>query len=258
MLERKHKKLKKLLLDKKRILIAFSGGVDSSLLAKVAKDILGDDALAVTIDSEVIPRRELKEAKAMVRTIGIKQMVVKHSLLRNKEFTKNSKNRCYHCKKDIMQILKDIARKEGIRIIVDGTNADDRRSDRAGLRALREYRVISPLAECGIGKGEVRKLAEKLWLANCKKPAMTCLATRIPTGERITQERLKRIEKAEEFLHGLGIHDLRVRDHEDIARIEVKKEKFKSILDNKERIIKKFQRLGFIHTCLDIKPREDG
>jgi len=273
MLEGKHKKLQQLLKDNatnpkdssnlrtegsqvQRVLLAFSGGVDSSVVAKVAKDVIGNDATAVTIDSEVIPRNELREAKAMANEIGIRHLILKHSLLKNKEFTKNPQDRCYYCKRKIMGILKDVADKQGIKAIMDGTNVDDMRSDRPGLRALREYKIISPLAECGIGKEGVRRLARKLKLKNYNRPEMTCLATRVPTGERITKERLKRIELAEEFLHGLGIRDLRVRDHGDIARIEVKKDKFKIILNNKEKITKKFKGLGFPHVSLDLRGRD--
>ena len=256
MLDRKHKKLQGILKDNRRILLAFSGGVDSSLLARVAKDVLSKNALAVTIDCEVVPRRELKEARAMAKAIGIKHRVVKYRMLKNKEFTRNPVDRCYHCKKEIMRILMGLAEKEGS-VLMDGTNADDARGRRPGLKALRELGVLSPLAMAGISKQDVRKLSRKLRLRNFDRPAMTCLATRIPTGETITKERLKRIEKAEEFLQGLGIRDLRVRDHDNIARIEVKRGRFKVILKNREKIITEFKGLGFSHVCLDMEGRDE-
>ena len=252
MLDRKHKKLQGILKDNRRVLIAFSGGVDSSLLARVAKEALGRNALAVTIDCEMVPRRELKGARAMAKAIGIKHRAVKYRMLKNKEFTRNPQNRCYYCKRKIMGILLEAAEKEGS-VLMDGTNADDVRGRRPGLKALRELGVLSPLAMAGISKNEARKLSRKLRLRNFDRPEMTCLATRIPTGETITKERLKRIEKAEEFLQGLRIRDLRVRDHDNIARIEVKREKFKIIFNNREKIIKEFKGLGFSHVCLDLR-----
>lgn len=256
MLDRKHKKLRGILKDNRRVLIAFSGGVDSSLLAGVAKEVLGRDALAVTIDCEVVPRRELKEARAIAKAIGIKHRAVKYRMLKNKEFTRNPRDRCYHCKKKIMGILMGLAEKEGA-AVMDGTNADDVRGKRPGLKALREFGVLSPLAMAGISKQDARRLSRKLGLRNYDRPAMTCLATRIPTGETITKERLKRIEGAEEFLQGMGIRDLRVRDHGNLARIEVKRDRFKVILNNREKIIREFKGLGFSHVCLDMEGRNE-
>ncbi len=256
MLDRKHKKLRHILNDKRRVLIAFSGGVDSSLLAKVAKDALGRNALAVTIDCEVVPRRELTEARAMARAIGIKHKVLKYRMLKNREFTRNPGNRCYYCKRKMMEILKNIAEKKGA-VLMDGTNTDDVEGKRPGLKALKEFGVLSPLTMAGISKQEARKLAGKFKLSNYRKPAMTCLATRIPTGETITKDRLRRIEDAEEFLHGMGIHDLRVRDQGNIARIEVPKKKFKVILDNRKKITDRFRGLGFSHTCLNMEGRDE-
>jgi len=236
-------------------LIAFSGGVDSSLVARVAKDVLGKNALAVTIDCEVVPRRELKEARAMAKAIGIKHKVSKYRMLMNRKFTRNPGNRCYYCKREMMGILRKLAeRKEAV--VMDGTNADDVRSKRSGLRALREFGILSPLAMAGINKREVRKLARKLRLRNYGRPAMTCLATRIPAGETITKERLERIEKAEEFLQGMGIMDLRVRDRGDSARIEVGKDKIRVILTNRKKIRDRFRDLGFLHIYLDMEERD--
>ncbi len=256
MLDRKHKKLQGILEDNKRCLVAFSGGVDSSLLAGVAKEALGRDAMAVTIDCEMVPRRELKEARAMAKAIGIPHRVIKYRMLKNKDFTGNPQNRCYYCKRKIMGILMGLAEKEGA-VLMDGTNADDARGRRPGLKALRELGVLSPLAMAGISKQDVRGLSRKLGLRNFDRPEMTCLATRIPTGETITKEGLMRIEKAEEFLQKMGIRDLRVRDHDGIARIEVKRDRLKIILNNREKIIKEFKGLGFSHVCLDVEGRDE-
>jgi len=252
MLSLKYKKLCEFIKSKKKVLIAFSGGVDSSLLAAVAYRILGKNAIAVTIDSPVFPRSELEDAKKIARGIGILHIIVKHNELKNKKFVKNPRDRCYFCKKEEVEILKKIAKKRGIKHILFGTNVDDLKDYRPGIKALREENVLSPLADLNIKKSEVRKLAKKLKLSNSEKPAMACLSSRIPYGETITDKKLKIIENAENFIRNLGIDQVRVRCHRDIARIEVPKKDFKKILNNEGKITKKFLELGFKYITLDL------
>ena len=220
MLDGKYKKLCSLIKDNRRVLVAFSGGVDSSLLSKVSGDVLGVNALAVTIDSKVMPRSELKEAIKVAGEIGIEHLVVKIDLMGNRDFIVNTPLRCYYCKKESMRTLKGIAVEKKLDCVLDGSNMDDLREDRPGFKALREEGVFSPLVEAGLGKIEVRKLAGRLGLSNADRESNTCLATRIPFGEELTVDRLRRIDKAEEFIKQFGVRHLRVRDQGDVARIE--------------------------------------
>ncbi len=255
MLDRKYKKLQGIIKDNRCVLVAFSGGVDSSLLAKVARDVLGENALAVTINSEIMPRNELKEAKKIAKEIGIKHLIVKIDFMKNRDFTKNSSLRCYYCKKEIMKLLKEIAKERRFNVVLDGSNADDMKEERPGVKALKEEGIISPLVDADFGKDDVRKLARKLNLSNSEKESNTCLATRIPRGERITTDRLRRIDKAEEFIKRFKVRNLRVRDHGDFARIEVSDDSDKStqiILDNKKLITRKLKSLGYRYVTLNL------
>ena len=196
-LNHKHERVKDLIKDLDSVVIAFSGGVDSSLVAKIAKDTL-DNVIAVTIDSKIVSRNEIKHAKDMANEIGIKHQIVKLDLLGDENFVKNPLDRCYFCKKRIVETLNGIRNEYGFRYVVDGTNFDDLKDPgRYGLRALREGKVIrSPLAEVGIKKREVRELAKELGLSNAKRRSVSCMATRIPTNEQITLEKLRKIEQA--------------------------------------------------------------
>ena len=252
----KYLELKGLLKNLERVLVAFSGGVDSSLVAFAAKDVLKDNAIAVTIDSFTLPRDELKNAKKVAKEIGIEHLIVKHNV-DDENFIKNPVDRCYYCKKSDLKILKEIARRKNIRHVVDGTNTDDLKEERYGILALKEEGIISPLAEVGLSNQEIRELAGKIGLSNAKKPPMACLSTRIPHGERITKERLKRIENAEEIItkilnsNGNLNAVIRVRDHDKIARIECSDVSL--ILKNRAEIIKKLKDTGFEYITLDLE-----
>lgn len=175
-------------------LIAFSGGVDSSVVAKAARICLSEKAIAVTFNFEIISETEIEISRRVAREIGIRHLIIRHEILKNKKFVENSTRRCYYCKREMMEILKEFAGKLGINNVLDGTNADDMKKDRPGLSALRELEIKSPLAELNIGKRECREIAKFLKLSNSEKPSVSCLATQIPHGERITLKRLKDIE----------------------------------------------------------------
>lgn len=208
------------------VIVAFSGGVDSSLVTAVAATVLGpSNVYAVTAASPLYPHSELEQAKRIAKLLGVNHVVVNSSELDDERFAANPPNRCYYCKKNLSRELKEVAHRVGAKVIVDGTNHDDLKGHRPGYLATREEGIQSPLAEVGLTKGEVRMLARLLGLPNWDKPPMACLASRIPYGERITRERLARIERAEEIVRALtGVKQLRVRDHGVIARIEVGRE----------------------------------
>jgi len=258
MMDKKYGKLKQLIRSQGSVVVAFSGGVDSSVLAKVAAGKLGDKALAVTLDSPSIPGSEVEEACKVARQIGIAHRVVSHNELENADLIKNSKERCYFCKKEMAKALKEIAEKEGYNTVLEGTNAQDLTGHRPGAKALAEEGVLSPLSEAGFTKEDVRALAQELGLPTSQKPATACLSSRIPYGDEITEERLKVVEEAEEHIRGLGVKQLRVRLHRDVARIEAEPADFHKIIENKESIGKHLKDLGFKYVTLDLRGFRSG
>lgn len=254
----KYQRLCNLIESKGSALVAFSGGVDSTLLAKAASDTLGDRAIAVTIDSATLPRRELKNAKRTAREIGIKHIIVKHDELNNKEFRKNSSDRCYHCKLESISVLKKISKELGFNSILFGVNRDDLQDHRPGHRALSEGGMCTPLLDLAITKDEVRELAMELKLSNYNKPSMACLSSRIPYGEEITRGKLRMVEEAEEAVMDSGIEQARVRHYNELARIEVLPDEFLFIMKNKGHIVNSLKRLGFKYITLDLQGYRTG
>ena len=244
--------------DREGAVIAFSGGVDSCVVAKAAKEALGDRAIAVTTDSKTFPKTELEYAKTLASEIGINHEIVEENELENPVFAKNPKDRCYHCRKGLIEGLKAAADKHNITTIVDGANADDTGQHRPGMKAMKEAEVKSPLLELGLTKSDVRGIAKEFGLSTSTKPAMACLASRIPYGERITGQKLQRIEKAEDLLRNFGISQMRVRHHKSIARIEVLENEMPTVLENRTKIIEKFRSLGFAYITLDIVGYRSG
>ncbi|MBU2559981.1 ATP-dependent sacrificial sulfur transferase LarE [archaeon] len=238
--------------------IAFSGGVDSCVVAAAAREALGKKAIAVTSDSKTFPKSELEHAKKAAREIGIKHEIFTENELENPAFVKNPTDRCYHCRKGLIEGVKAIAERYNITTIVDGANASDTGEHRPGMKAMKEADVKSPLLELGITKDKVRKIAGEFGLSVKEKPAMACLASRVPYGERITEGKLQKIEKAENILKGLGISQMRVRHHESLARIEVMPEDMPKVSENKAQIVEKFKALGFAYVTLDIKGYRSG
>ena len=249
----KYQRLCNLIESKGSALVAFSGGIDSTLLAKAASDALGDKAVAVTIDSSTLPRRELENAKRTAREIGIKHIILKHDELNNKEFRKNSPDRCYYCKLESISVLKKISNEFEFNSILFGVNRDDLGDHRPGHRALGEGGICTPLLDLAITKDEVRELARELKLSNYNKPPMACLSSRIPYGEEITPEKLRTVEEAEGFIMGFGIGQARVRHYNELARIEVLPKEFSNILKNKDHIVNSLKRLGFQYITLDLQ-----
>jgi len=243
-----------------RVLVAFSGGVDSTFLLKTAQDALGHQVLAVTSDSCIHPRAEKKEAAKLANEWNIKLIKIKTGEMENPQFIQNTPKRCYECKKKLFERLKKIAQEENIPFILDGFNADDLEDFRPGAQAGVEYGILSPLKDEGISKLEIRELSRWLGLPTWDKPSMACLATRVPYYQKISRESLKKIEKAEAYLRLLGFTQVRVRHYNETARLEIDPEEFQQIINREKRskIIQRFKELGYIYISLDLEGYRTG
>jgi uncharacterized protein len=244
------------------VVIAFSGGVDSSTLAAICHDVLGERAVAVTAKSPTYPPEELEEAKRIAKEIGIKHFIIKTNELSNENFVKNPENRCYYCKKELLDCLKYFAQRLGFKVIFEGTNYSDLSGHRPGFKAIEEVEnVFSPWVENEFTKEEIRTLSRKLGLSVYDKPALACLASRIPFGEQITEERLNRVGKAERLIKEItGVRQLRVRDHSGLARIEVGKDERSLFftIEIIDKIYNELKQLGFKFVTLDLGGYETG
>ncbi|MFC1834020.1 ATP-dependent sacrificial sulfur transferase LarE [Thermodesulfobacteriota bacterium] len=255
-LDGKYRHLQDLLKQMKRVLVAYSGGVDSTLLLKVAKDTLGDDVLAVTAESDTSARHERDDAARMAEALEAEHIIVATDEMDLTDFVENTPDRCYVCKRKRFGDLTELAREEGFLFVIDGENADDIADYRPGSRASRELGVRSPLREANFSKDEVRRLSKGLRLPTWDRPAYACLASRIPYGQPITTEKLRQIDGAEEFVRDLiDAPMVRVRHHGDIARIELSPESVPKLLDRKARlnIVEKLKQLGFSYVTLDLE-----
>jgi len=263
-LSEKYEKLRHFIQEKGKdgVVIALSGGVDSSTLAAICHDVLGERAVAVTAKSPTYPPEEMDEAQKIARKIGIKHYIVETNELSNEDLIRNPENRCYYCKKELLDCSQDLAQRLGFKAIFEGTNFSDLSGHRPGFNAIKEGKnVFSPWAENEFRKEEIRALAQKLGLSVYDKPALACLASRIPFGERITEERLNRVGKAEQSIKKIsGVRQLRVRDHNGLARIEVGRDE-RSLLFNvkiMDKVAEELKQLGFKFVTMDLEGYRTG
>ena len=256
----KLKKLKESLASYGDLLVAYSGGVDSSLLLKVAHDVLGKKVLAVIAQSKTYTKEEGDSAVKFAKKLGVRYRVIHTDEFKDKRFVLNPPERCYYCKKELFSKLSGIAKKEGIKHVADGSNISDLSDYRPGANASKEYGIKSPLRDAGMTKDDIRKLARELKIPAWNKPALACLASRIPYGTRIISDVLEKIEKGERFLKGLGLKQVRVRHHGDLARIEVDKCDIASLVEGgiADKIDRKFKKLGYHFVTIDLEGYRAG
>jgi uncharacterized protein len=242
------------------VVIAFSGGVDSTFLSKVAFDVLHKKALTVTATSATYPQAELEEAKKLARSIGIEHMVIVSEEVDIPGFSNNPPDRCYYCKGELFSKLKDIAVKKGYRCVIEGSNFDDLDDFRPGMKAARELGVKSPLKDAGLTKKDIRALSRKMGLPTWDKPSFACLASRFPYGNLITAEKLRTVDACERYLRELGFRQIRVRHHETIARIEVAPEELPKLLSDgmRTKALGRLRELGFTYVTLDLQGYRTG
>lgn len=260
MLAQKLEQLKTIFTEMDRALIAYSGGIDSTLVAKIAYDVLSDRALAITAESPSLLPEDLEEARIQAATIGIPHEIVQTHEMDNPNYTSNPVNRCYFCKSELHDTLKPLAQQRGYPYVVDGVNADDLQDYRPGIQAAKERGARSPLAEVGITKMEVRQLSQRLGLPWWDKPAQPCLSSRFPYGEEITVGKLQRVGRAELYLRQLGLKNLRVRSEGDTARIELPPEQIKQFVLTTDlpTLVATFQQFGFIYVTIDLEGFKSG
>jgi uncharacterized protein len=259
-LEQKYNRLKEILTQMGSLIVAYSGGVDSTLLLRVAADTLGDKVLAVTACSATYPEREYHHSRRLAQQLGVRQLTIHSNELAREEFAQNPPNRCYYCKQELFGQLKDLAKQKGLAWVADGSNKSDEGDFRPGMECARELGIRSPLREAGLSKEEVRRLCQRLGLSNWNKPASACLASRFPYGERITSQKLKMVSQAEEYLWRQGFKQFRVRQHDKLARIEVAADELGRFQDRDfcQQLIREFKRIGYVYIALDLEGYRSG
>lgn len=241
-----------------RVIVAFSSGIDSTLLLKVAHEVLGEQAIGVTVISASVPQDELAEARQLAQHIGARHILLEGQETDDPRYLENTPNRCYFCRHITYADIAAYAQSNGFNFVLDGTNADDLNDHRPGRKAARQHNVRSPLQEAGLTKAEIRSLARRYDLPNWNKPAAACLSSRIPYGTHISIEMLAQVEAAERALKALGFSQLRVRHHERVARIEVPPERFQEVLSQREAITTALKQAGYQYVTLDLAGFRSG
>lgn len=254
----KLEKLSKILKEMESVVLSYSGGVDSTFLLYIAKEVLGGNVIAATAISDIYPEAETETAEKISSDLGVKQITIKNEMLENNKFIQNTPERCYYCKKNLYEKLWEIAEEKNIDFIIDGTTSDDKEDYRPGMKAADELDIRSPLAEAGITKSEVREFSKKLGLTTWDKPSTACLATRIPYETKIKRKVLKKIEKLEKFIKSMGIKQIRARHHGNLARIETNPQNFDLLIENRKEIIEKFRKENYDYVTLDLAGYEEG
>ncbi len=258
--EEKYSRLQQIVAQMDSVLVAYSGGVDSTFLLKVCCDVLEGRVLAVTAISPTYPSQEMTAASEMARSLSASHQIVDTNELKNPDFAANPPERCYHCKRELFTELTRIAEEQKISKVIDGSNFDDLDDHRPGARAASELGVLGPLQEAQLTKEEVRALSKKLGLPTWNKPSLACLASRFPYGSPITEESLTVVNDAEVFLHSLGIGQLRLRHHGKTARIEVEPQDMRLLLENpnRQRVLTRLKELGYLYITLDLAGYRTG
>jgi uncharacterized protein len=257
-MEGKTNQLREIIKSLDPFLVAFSGGVDSTLLIKIARDTLDGEVTGVIVDAPTLPRSELEEARKIAAELEVNLIEMRSQEMELPDFLANTSQRCYFCKDHRYRMLSVFAAENGYKNIIDGSNHDDLSDHRPGHKAAQKHKVRSPLQEAGFTKSEIRQLAKDLGLSNWDKPSSACLASRIPYGTAITLELLDQVEKAEEYLSSLGFAEFRVRHHGEIARIEVPAGSFQQVLQQGSAIVSALEDIGFSYITLDIKGFRSG